>query len=254
MSMYYTAEDILSYIENAAIKKVNRPTWQLFLLAIFAGAFIAFGATGSFLVSGVLYKSDVGLSKLVSGIVFPVGLMMVILTSLELFTSNCLMMVGVLSKKIKSSDMIKVLSIVFIGNFIGALIVSYLNFKTHSIYQDAVDMIIKVAISKVSANGLDIFLKAILCNVVVCIGAISAYCAKDWPGKIFAVWFSIMLFVVLGYDHCIANMMYIPTAIFYGAEISVYQFLYNLFFATLGNFVGGAFVVGAGYYYTQKAK
>lgn len=252
MAMYYTGEELVDYIESAAVKKASRPFGQLFVLAILAGMFIAFGAVGCFLVSGAIAKTDLGLSKFMGAAVFPVGLMMVILLSLELFTSDCLMIIGLFSKKVNVKQVLKVLTIVYIGNLVGSLIVSYLTIKTHSIYPDALTLLQNTALHKVHAASLDIFLKAILCNIIVCAGAIAAYTAKDWPGKIFAVWFSIMLFVVLGYDHCIANMLYIPTAMFSGANITIIDFLHNILFATIGNFIGGGLVIGVSVYYANR--
>lgn len=252
MAMYYAGNEIVEYIESSALKKTKRSVGEVFVLAILAGAFIAFGAVGSFLVAGHLSKVDLGLSKFVSGAVFPVGLMMVILLSLELFTSDCLMLIGVITKKITFKQMLKVLVIVYIGNFVGSIIVGYLSIKTHSMYPEALELLQNTAMHKVHATSLDIFLKAILCNVIVCGGAVAAYSSKDIPGKIFAVWFSIMLFVVLGYDHCIANMLYIPTAIFSGANITIFEFLHNLLFATAGNFIGGALVIGVSIYYANR--
>lgn len=252
MAMYYLPNEVVEYVENAAVKKVNRSCLKLFILAIFAGALIGFGAIGSYLVSSDLIIKDIGLGKLIGACVFPVGLIMVVLGGFELFTSDCLMTMGVASKKINILQMFKVLVIVYLGNLVGALIVSWVSVKVNTLYPNAAHTLMHSAEAKVHADWFVLLLKGVFANILVAGGALVAYSSKEWIGKIAAAWFAIMLFIVLGYEHSIANMTYIPTAIFLGSNISIMQLIYNLIFSTLGNFIGGGIIVGLGYYYTQK--
>lgn len=252
MAMYYSPSELVEYVENSAVKKATRPFLKLFILAIFAGALIGFGAIGSYVASGDLLLKDVGLGKFMGAAVFPVGLIIVVLGGFELFTSDCLMTMGVASKKINLFQLIKTLIIVYIGNLVGALIVSYVTAKVNTLYPNAAHALIHTAESKVHMDWLSILLKGIFANILVAGGAMVAYASKDWIGKIGAAWFAIMLFIVLGYEHSIANMTYIPTAMMLNADINIMQFTYNLIFSTLGNFIGGGVIVGLGYYYTQK--
>lgn len=249
--MHLTIHETLDYVKQSAIKKTTRSRLQMFLLAIFAGAAIGFGAIGSVLASGGFAESNYGLSKFIAGIVFPVGLIFVILCQLELFTSNCLMCVGVADKKIKLNNMLTTLILVWVGNLIGALILSFITAKTNTLNAPAVHALSHANHARVAASSINIFLKAILANILVAGGAFSAYAAKDLAGKILTCWFFIMLFVILGYDHSIANMTYIPTSMMLGDHITLWQAAHNIFMATLGNFMGGA-LVGLGIYYANK--
>lgn len=252
VAMYYTPNELVEYVEDSAVKKATRPYVKLFILSIFAGALIGFGAIGSYVVSGSMLETNAGLAKFIGAAVFPVGLIVVILGGFELFTSDCLMTMGVMAKKIKWVDLIRTLVIVYLGNLVGSLIVSYVTAKVNTLYPAAAHGIIHTAEAKVHLDAMTIFLKGTMANVLVALGAMVAYASKDWVGKIAAAWFVIMLFVVLGYEHSIANMTYIPTAMWLGAPITILEFIYNLIFSTIGNFIGGGVLVGLSYYYTQK--
>lgn len=249
--MFLTIHETLDYLKEAAIKKITRNRVQMFILAVFAGASIGFGAIGSVLASGDLFKVNYGLSKFIAGAVFPVGLIFVVLCQLELFTSNCLMVVGVASKKIKMQKMIETLILVWVGNLVGALIVSFITYQTGTLSPVAKDALFYADHARVSASSINIILKGIMANVLVAGGAFSAYAAKDWSGKMLACWFFIMLFTILGYDHSIANMTYLPTAMMLGAPITFVQTAHNILMATIGNFIGGV-IVGLGFYYANK--
>ena len=124
--------------------------------------------------------------------------------------------------------------------------------KAGTLYPDAANALIHTAEVKVHMDAFTILLKGIFANILVALGALVAYASKDWIGKIVAAWLVIMLFVVLGYEHSIANMTYISTAMFLNAPISIFGFIHNLIWSTLGNFIGGGVIVGLSYYYTQK--
>lgn len=248
--MYLSPKETLEYLEEVSVKKKKRPISQLFVLAIFAGMAIGFGAIASVLASGAVSKVDYGMGKLIAGAVFPVGLIFVVLAQLELFTSNCLMVVGVKKKRIKWTDMLKVLCLVWIGNLLGSLIVSAITAQTHTLNDVAQSALIYANKARITAPTINIFLKAVLANILVAGGAFCAYAAKDWAGKMLACWFFIMLFTVLGYDHSIANMTYLPTALLLGADLPIHLVVHNIFVATIGNFVGGA-IVGMGFLYVH---
>lgn len=231
--------ELMDYLLNVCTEKGNKCIMKLVMLGFMAGMFIALGAVGSIVASSTLAKTDPGLGKFVAGAVFPVGLMCVLLTGAELFTSNCMLVVAVINKNITMEQLLKNWLIVYSSNFIGCLFVAFITILTHNFNDDALTYITKLAVYKVTAPAHYLFLKGILCNVMVCGSVLMAYCAKDVVGKLFAAWFPIMLFVVLGYDHCVANMLYFMAAKFGGADISFAQIGYNLFFVTLGNIVGG---------------
>lgn len=249
--MHLTPNETLDYISESSEIKNKKSIKKMLVLAILAGMAIGFGAMGSTLAAGDFYKTNYGLAKFIAGVVFPVGLIFVILCRLELFTSNCLIVVGAIKKKITLSNMFRILAIVWIGNLIGALIVSFITYKTGTLSPAAQKFLFSANYARVSASAIDIFLKSIMANVIVAACAVSAYAAKDWSGKMLACWFFIMLFTILGYDHSIANMTYIPTSMMMGANISIAQAFYNIGIATVGNFVGGI-IIGISFYYVNK--
>lgn len=263
---------------NAAKGKTELPLLRMILLGIFAGMFIAGGASSSSLAMHAI--SNVGLARLVAGAIFPVGLMMIVLVGGELFTGDCLMIMGCVHGKISVRSMVKVLVVVFLSNLIGSVLFALLVLSSGQ-YNYTGGLLgaftIKVAMGKVNLSFLSAFTSGILCNVFVCIAVLMAGAARDIAGKILAIFFPILAFVVSGYEHCVANMYYIPAGIFaagnesyaaaamaeYGytaaqlAELNWVNFaVKNLVPVTLGNIVGGMVFVGLPLYliHAQKLK
>lgn len=260
----------------AAKNKTTLPLCRLILLGIFAGMFIACGASASSVAMHNI--SNVGLARLVAGSIFPVGLMMIVFVGGELFTGDCLMIMGCLHGQFPAWRMIKVLTVVFFSNFIGAALIAIL-VKASGQYHYTNDLLgaftIKVAVGKLTMSFGAAFASGILCNVFVCIAVLMAAASKDIAGKVWAIFFPIMAFVVSGYEHCVANMYYIPAGIFaaadssyvkaaettYGYTASQFELLTwgnfvtkNLIPVTLGNIVGGMIFVGLPLYLIHSAK
>ena len=266
-----TSKEILDKVSDSAIPKASGNLWKLFLLAVLAGAYIAFGGEASAMASFNLVSSPetFGLGKLVSACVFPVGLMMVVLCGAELFTGNCLMIIGVLDKKIKISGMIRNWIIVYIGNFVGSMIiVLFINYS--GLLESGGGLLgavtVKTAISKVSMDFGKAFVLGIMCNWLVCLAVWISFGADSTIGKIFGIVFPITLFVTSGFEHSIANMYYIPAAIFAKADYAQAAldiglssqslnsldwygfFVTNLIPVTLGNIAGGCIFVALLYW------
>ena len=246
--------EVLDYLIDVSTEKGNKSVRKLEVLGFIAGMFIGFGAVGSIIASSTLAKTNPGLAKFVAGAVFPVGLILVLLLGVELFTSNCMLIVAVISKRMPLKKLLKNWITVYTANFLGITFVSFLTILTHNFNNDALVFLEKLALYKISAPAYELFLKGILCNVLVCGGVLMAYAAKDAAGKIFAAWFSIMLFTILGYDHCIANMLYLTAAKFAGFAVPVSGIVYNLFFVTLGNIVGGTLFMAIPFYLSNRRK
>lgn len=222
--------------------------------------------------------SNVGLSRLAAAVVFPVGLMMVVLLGAELFTGDCLAVISVFDKKQKLFDVVKFLFFVYIGNFVGALIISALTYFSGQLdYSSGMlgAYTIKVALGKVNISFSQGVASGILCNILVCAAVFMASCAKDVTGKLLACFFTILLFVTAGFEHCVANMYYITAGLFacenadylslaqqaYGftaqqlSSLNIIGFLKgNLLPVTIGNILGGMLFVGAPIYYLNKNK
>ena len=231
---------------------------KMFLLAIAAGAFVAFGAHSCLTVMTGTINVSWGLAKLIGGVVFSTGLMMVVLTGAELFTGNVLMTFSVLEKKISLWELLKSWTVVYVGNFVGAIVIALLIFATGASHNcsDSVGIItLQTATTKTNLTFLQAFTSGILCNWLVCLAVWMAACSRRIIGKIFAIFFPIMIFVASGYEHCVANMFFIPEGIFTKSIESVVAasniapaalenlswsgfVVKNLIPATLGNIVG----------------
>ena len=275
MDGFLSIKEALQVYINGCTAKSKTPAWQLFLKGIMAGILIGLGAGCSSVAGHSI--TNVGLSRLAIGAVFPVGLMIIILLGAELFTGDCLACVSVFDKKAKWSFFIKLLVIVYIGNFVGALIMTGLSSVSGQWnYSDGLlgAFAIKVALAKVNVGFVQGICSGILCNVLVCGTVFMAVCAKEIAGKLLAIFFGVFVFAVSGYEHCVANMYYITAGILaklnpsyvevamntYGiteaqlAEINLMGYVTNLVPVTLGNLIGGAVFVGALVYYMSKSK
>jgi formate/nitrite transporter len=272
---YNTPTEVVNITIDVGVAKATNSFAKLFLLGILAGAFIAFGASASSVAMHDI--SNVGIARLVAGCIFPVGLIMIVVVGGELFTGNCLMVEALCDKKITVLRWARNLSIVFISNLVGSLIVVLLiTLAAQLNYTDGTlgAFTIKVASGKVGLSFLTAFTSGILCNVLVCVAVLAAFAARDIVGKVVAIFFPIMAFVLSGFEHCVANMYYIPAGILaaqnpayatkatelYGITadkldaLNPLSFLLNnLVPVSLGNIVGGV-VVGLAVYFCFRAR
>ena len=199
--------------------KTKLPALRILLLGIFAGMFIARGASASSVAMHAI--DNVGLARLTAGAIFPVGLMMIVFVGGELFTGDCLMIMGCLHGKYSPLAVARVLVLVFLSNFLGSVLFAFLvSVSTQYNYTGGLlgAFTMKVAIGKLNLSFGAAFVSGILCNIFVCIAVLMAAAAKDISGKVWAIFFPIMAFVVSGYEHCVANMYYIPAGIFAAAN------------------------------------
>lgn len=196
--------------------KANYGIIKTFVLAMAAGAMIAFGAQASFVAGTGTDSIAWGLSKLIGGFVFSTGLMMIVLTGAELFTGNVLICFSVFEKKTTISKLLRNWGVVYLGNFIGAATVAtliYFSGVFHGADEALGILALKTAYAKVNIEPLAAITSGILCNWLVCLAVWMATCAKDVAGKILAVLFPITVFVISGYEHCVANMFIITNGL-----------------------------------------
>jgi formate/nitrite transporter len=255
---------------------------KLLILAILAGAFIAFGAEGSTMAAyGLLADPGTyGLGKALAGAIFPAGLIFVVIAGAELFTGNILISGAVAVRRVSLLAMLRNWGIVYFGNFIGAILLAWFIVSSGQLHSGADllgAMTIKIAASKVALSFPAALVLGILCNWLVCLAVWMSYASSSVQGKIAAMFFPVMVFVLSGFEHSIANMYYIPAGILAKANpdlaaaalgIGVSQeqidgltwgsFLGgNLPPVTLGNIIGGAVFVSLAYlaaYGTKKNK
>lgn len=252
---------IVEIARKAAIDKNSFSIKKILVLSFLAGAYIAFGGLLSIIVGGgvpAIAAQNPGIAKFIFGAVFPVGLIMVVLAGAELFTgNNAIFMPSVLSGKQRWGSVFKNWGLVYFGNFVGAIFVAY--FLTHLTGLVSSEpwgiSLNNMAIVKTGNTFFVTFLKGIGANWLVCLALWLAMSAQHSIGKMVGIWWPIMAFVTLGFEHSVANMFFIPLAIFEGADITWGIFIIkNLIPATLGNIVGGAFFVGGLYWYVYATK
>ena len=248
-------------------RKSEAPALKIFALALMAGAFIAFGAifattvaTGS---AGVL---TYGVTKLLVGFVFCLGLILVIVGGAELFTGNNLIVMAWASGKVSTKALLRNWGIVYVGNFVGSLATVGLLFASKQ-YLSASGGVgltaLKIANAKVGFGFWQALALGILCNILVCLAVWLTFSARSTVDKIAAIIFPITAFVAAGFEHSVANMYFIPIGLVIkqfdpafaastGLNLSGLTwkafFLRNLLPVTIGNIIGGSIFVAAIYW------
>lgn len=269
-NQFLSPPEVAAYVRDLGVKKAETKTGKLLLLAFMAGMFVALAAHGSNMASFNLLAvpETYGIGKAMAALFFPTALMLVVVAGGELFTGNCLITISVLEKKTTLAKMIRNLAIVYCGNFIGGLFIAYLSYATN-LFNSGGGMMggitLKIAYGKTTLTPGSALAMGILCNVVVCLAVWMAYAAKDITGKLLSIFFAIALFTASGYEHCVANMYYVPAGLFAKsneawvaasgltaeklAEINVQNFFVkNLLPVTIGNIIGGAVLIGMVYW------
>lgn len=247
--------------ETLGISKCSMPAGRMFVAAMLAGAFIGFGA-----MFFCLFTSDSSLPFAVQraggGACFCLGLVLVLCCGAELFTGNSLMVCSLFSKKIGAGQLARNWAIVWLGNLAGSLVVVFLVCASQmgAMNGGAVGTtMVNVASSKASLAPATIFAKGILCNVLVCLAVWIGFSARSVIDKVLGIFLPITAFVACGFEHCVANMFFLPTGLLmksagFGAAVAnagaldVTAILYNLSAATVGNIIGGV-LVGLAYWF-----
>lgn len=258
MNNFNSPAEIAQAMTGVAETKAKLPIYKMLVLGILAGIYIGFGATGFLTVTTNVSGEIAGLGKFLGACVFPVGLMLVVMCGAELFTGNNLMAVGLYNKNINAAQLLKNWLFVYIGNAVGSYLLAFLIYKSGLFSAEAMSAnIVKLTVSKTSFDFMTCFVRGVLCNILVTLAVWFATGAKDIVGKAAACFFPIMLFVVCGFEHCVANMFYLPLGQFCGAGVSFADvWLKNILPVTLGNIVGGAVLVSGAYWlcYLKKSK
>jgi formate/nitrite transporter len=230
-------------------------SWDKTLVGAFlAGAYIAFGGLLAITVSAGMDPKIWGtLPTFFTGAVFSLGLILVVLAGSELLTGNmALVPLARFSGRVRLGGLLRNFGLVTIGNLIGSLFVAYfLAVKTGVVTAEMpLARLEKIATAKaIDETETQIFLRAVGCNWLVCLAVWMALAAEDVAGKVLAIFFPIMGFVAMGFDHVVANMFFLPAAIFAGLDITWGQALHNWLFAFLGNLVGAALFVAGAYWF-----
>jgi formate/nitrite transporter len=270
---FNTPAQVAEAVVNMGKTKANLPIMTMIIMGLFAGAYIGFGAElCTMILTGTAAKAGIGVAKLLGGAVFSVGLMLVVIGGAELFTGNNLMIVGMVSNKITAKEVGINWFFVYTANLVGSLLLVYIMYKSDLWKTGALAngaTAIGIAADKVNLTFSEAFYRGIGCNWLVCLAVWLAIASKDVAGKIWGIFFPIMAFVASGFEHCVANMYFIPYGIVLkgnpdmgqivaglGAKADLLTwkgfFVNNLIPVTLGNIVGGAIFVGFAYFMVFK--
>ena len=232
--------------------KTSKKNSIVFVSAMLAGLFIGLGYTGYLIVSGIM--ADAADGKVVGALLFPVGLLLVLIAGADLFTGNTLVTMAWYKKEIKLGDVAKNLSIVWLGNLVGALFLVVLVYYSNTFTGSIAEGVMHLAEKKVHLNMVELLTRSTLCNILVAITVYMSYAAKDVTGKVIISYIPIWLFVITGFEHCVANMFVLPMGYLLGADLTIGQIMANIIPVTIGNIIGGMLVTAAYYFLFLKDK
>jgi len=262
----FTPAQVAQKVKTLGVSKAQTPFLPLIVLSLMAGAFISFGAMYYTMV--MTHPSEAyGASKMLGGIAFSLGFILVVIAGAELFTGNNLIVMAWARKRVTTLQIARNWILVYVANGIGALITVYLVFASgfldnghHAVGVTA----LKIGLAKASLAPTEAFVRGIFCNALVCLASWMVYASRSVTDKVFAVIFPISAFVAMGFEHCIANMFMIPLAMVASldpeivalsglsaealAPLSISGLLHNVVPVTLGNILGGTVMVGMAYY------
>ena len=242
--------NISNYLKIAE-GKINNKFFKTLLLAILSGMFLSFAAIGSTVASTFIENYSV--SKFMAAIVFPMGLILIILLKTELFTGNSLLIIPLLERNINFKQLIKNLLIVYIGNIIGSLIVALLIAKTPLVNKIG-DTFINIMNTKTSFDFMTALVLGILCNFLVCMAVYLGTIVNTVVEKVIVIFIPIFLFIILSLEHSVANMFYLSIGYILDNTSSLSTILINnLLPVTIGNVIGGM-VFGTIIWYLREQK
>ncbi len=268
--------EIAQKAEAVGVQKTRMDVLSLLALAVLAGAFIALGAMfATTVLAGADGVVPFGIGRLLSGLVFCVGLILVVVGGAELFTGNTLMVMAWAARQVRLREMLRAWTIVYIGNFIGAIGTAGLVFLSGQYLtgKGSVALVaLTLAVNKTTLTFDHALFLGILCNVLVCLAVWLAFGARSTSDKVLAVLFPVSAFVVAGFEHSVANMYLIPLGLFIkawapaalwtqlGNSVAAYDmltwpaFFISLIPVTIGNIIGGGGLVGAVYWFIYLRK
>jgi len=253
------SEEINNLALVAAKKKalLKESRFRYLLASMLAGIYVGFGILLIFTIGGMLQSANTPGTKILMGVSFGVALSLVLVAGSELFTgNNLIMMVGSLNKEVSWKDSLEVWIYSFIGNFLGSILLSILYVQSGLATGDVADFIITGSQGKIGAGFGPLFIRGILCNMLVCLAVWCFFKLKEETAKLIMVFWCLFAFITIGFEHSVANMTLITTAMMLpnSGTISLAGLFQNLIPVTLGNFIGGAFFIGWTYWRIANGK
>ena len=256
---FLTPTETTQLIATNGRRILTQPLARTWVLSLLAGFYIAFGAElATLITSDATAHLGEGISRLLGGSVFSLGLMLVVICGAELFTGNSLLTKTALQGQITWKKIAENWTIVIIGNLVGSLFLAWLMVESE-LWQigRVAEHAVNIAAAKCELSFSVALVRGILCNWLVCLAVFMATAARDIPGKMLACYVPIMAFVASGFEHSVANMYFIPTGLLLKAKLGLQVaeltwsnfFISNLIPVTLGNIIGGVVFVGFAYWF-----
>ncbi|WP_238528820.1 formate/nitrite transporter family protein [Ruegeria conchae] len=242
----YKPAQIAELVETSGVAKAHLSIVQTLTLAILAGVFIGFGgAAYTMVMTGV--DPGFGPARFLGGVVFSLGLILVVVGGAELFTGNALMTIAAVDRKISMRDLLRNWGFVYLGNLVGAVALVLACAASGLLEGPMGATAAAIANGKIDLSPTQAFMRGILCNALVCLAVWLSFAARSVVGKVMAILWPISTFVLLGLEHSIANMYLLPQGALAGAKLGWSATISNLFWVTVGNVVGGAGGVALAY-------
>lgn len=247
----FSPKEVLSMTLANGVNKTKLKTRAQFFLGVLAGMYIALGGASSTIVNNLGKGFNPQITKILVGLTFTIGIVAVVVGGAELFTGNILMFGATLDKRTKLGNLLYNWLKVYLYNFIGALLIVAIVFYSNILSDGTKELFVNIYNAKTSQGFLELFVKGIGCNILVCLSVWLATASKEITAKVFASAFPVAIFVIAGFEHCVANMFYLPIAMMISGTFDLAAMFHNLLPVTLGNIVGGMMLITF-YYYAYK--
>jgi formate/nitrite transporter len=263
----YAPQVVAERVESLGTRKARMPLESLAMLGILAGGFVGLGAL-YFTIVASDHQLSFAVSRVLGGVVFSLGLILVVVAGAELFTGDNLLVMARVAGKISTPDIVRVLVIVYVTNFVGAfglVVLVLLSGEWRLAGGEVGRQAVAIAAAKVALPFWEALFRGVLCNMLVCLGIWLAQAARSVADKILAIVFPISAFVAAGFEHSVANMYFIPLGILLKSRVDTNAIpqvdalnwtglIRNLVPVTAGNLIGGGIMVALVYYLVYRAR
>ncbi len=247
----HSPTEIAARVEDVGVAKAGLALLPMFTLAVLAGGFIGLGGLFSSVVTAGS-ELGAGPTRLLGGVCFSLGLILVVIAGAELFTGNNLMVMAWVSRRITLGRLLRNFGVVYLGNFVGAAGLAFLVWRARVVDPSGS---LELAAGKCDLTFQTALFRGVLCNMLVCLAVWIAMGAREVAGKVLAIVPPVAAFVAAGFEHCVANMYFIPLGMLQREfvvrprhHLDAGDLAANLIPVTLGNLVGGALLVAAVYW------
>jgi nitrite transporter NirC len=250
----------IAVLGDTAVSKVNQlqtSKSRYLILTMMAGFFVGFGIILIFTIGGLLGPTGFIGTKMIMGVTFGIALSLVLMAGADLFTSNNMIMtIGTLSKKTTWLETIQIWTFSYVGNFAGSILVAALFFYSGLATGDTADYIITASIAKMNTPFVELLIRGILCNILVCLAVWCAFKLKEETAKLIIIFWCLFAFITSGFEHSVANMTLLSISLLvpHPETVSLAGLVANLVPVTIGNVIGGAVFIGAAYWFSNSAK